>query len=63
MREKERQTHVLIGLAMLGGTIAGTVSLIAAILPLILGEFLAAGACLASASLSFGLVANAMLRQ
>ena len=62
MNKDRRRLEALVGLAALGAGVSGTASLIAALLPLFAGEFMAAGVCLAAAALSFGLLSNALLR-
>jgi hypothetical protein len=53
----------MVRLSVLGSGVAGVVGLIAALLPLLAGEFLAASLCLTAAVISFGLLANALLRE
>lgn len=62
MTNDRRRLDSIIGLAALGSAVTGVVSLVAALFPLFSGEFLAAGVCLLAAALSFGLLANAVLR-
>ncbi len=62
MTNDRRRLDSIIGLAALGSGVTGVVSLVAALFPLFSGEFLAAGVCLLAAALSFGLLANAVLR-
>lgn len=62
MKERGKALNLLIGLSMQGAAITGTLGVIAALLPLIQGQFLAAGLCLLSASTAFGLLAMAILR-
>lgn len=63
MSEHRKTMDTVIGLVTLGGSITGVVSLIAALLPLLAGEFLAASVSLTAAAVSFGLLANALLRE
>jgi hypothetical protein len=53
----------LIGLGLLGSAVTGLLGLIAALILLIAGQVVAAAVCLTAAALSFGLMANAILRQ
>jgi hypothetical protein len=62
MSEDRRKLDTIIGLAAIGSSITGVASLIVAIFPFFNGEFVAAGACLIAAALSFGLLANAVFR-
>lgn len=63
MSEDRTKLDTIIGLAAIGSSITGIASLIAAIFPFFNGEFTAMGACLIAAALSFGLLANAVLRE
>jgi hypothetical protein len=47
---------------MIGSSIVGAISLVAALFPFAEGNFSAMGMCLIAAALSFGLLANAVLR-
>jgi hypothetical protein len=51
-----------MGLAALGGVVTGALGLVAALFPFFDGDFTATGLCLIAAALSFGLLANAVLR-
>ena len=62
MAENRNKLSTVIGLATVGASITGVVSLIAAFFPLIDSDFAAAGTCLIAAALAFGLLANAVLR-
>jgi len=62
MTNDRRRLDAIIGLAALGSAVTGVVSVVVALFPLFSGEFLAAGVCLLAAALSFGLLANAVLR-
>ena len=62
MSENRRQLDAIIGLATLGGGIIGVASFVVALIAFLNGDFLAAGVCLIAAALSFGLLANAVLR-
>jgi len=53
----------IAGLAIIGTCIIGVASLIAALFAFLNGDFTAVGVCLMAASLSFGLLANAVLRE
>ncbi|KCZ73088.1 hypothetical protein ANME2D_00147 [Candidatus Methanoperedens nitroreducens] len=50
-------------IALYGGGITGFASLIMALFPFFNGDFLSAGIYLLAAALSFGLMANAVLRE
>ena len=63
MGENRRRSGTILGLALMGSAVTGVVSFIAALLPFLSGEFLAAGVCLTAAALSFGLLANTVLRE
>jgi hypothetical protein len=63
MDTKRSRFNTLIGLALIGSSITGAVSLVAALFPLTEGDFSATGIFLFAAALSFGLLANAMLRE
>ncbi len=59
-----KTTVLTIQLAVLyGGGITGFASLIMALFPFFNGDFISAGVCLLAAALSFGLMANAVLRE
>jgi hypothetical protein len=62
MSEDRKKLDTIIGLATIGSSVVGVVSLIAAVLALASGEYLGMGACLMAAALSLGLLANAVLR-
>jgi hypothetical protein len=62
MSENHKQLNSLIGLSVVGCSITGVVGFIAAVFALFTGELTAAGMCLTAAALSFGLLANALLR-
>ena len=63
MREHRRAVDGIMGLAILGCSLTGVVSLIAALLALFAGEFIAASVSLTGAALAFGLLANALIRE
>jgi len=62
MSGNRRKIDTLIGLAVVGSGVTGAVGFFAAIFALLMGEFAVAGVCLIAAALSFGLLANAVLR-
>ena len=62
MSENRRKLDAIIGLATLGSGITGVSGLILALFSLLSGDLLATGVCLVAAALSFGLLANALLR-
>jgi hypothetical protein len=63
MSENRRQFDTIIGLVTLGGAITGVAGLVVAFVALLSGEFVATGVCLVAAALSFGLLANALIRE
>ncbi len=64
MNDDPKITVLTIQLITLyGGGITGFASLIMAFFPFLNGEFLSAGIYLLAAALSFGLMANAVLRE
>ena len=64
MSDDPKITALTIQLAVLyGGGITGFASLIMALFPFFNGDFLSAGIYLLAAALSFGLMANAVLRE
>ena len=63
MSENRRKFETLIGLVILGGAITGVAGFVAALVAFFSGEFVATGACLIAAALSFGLLANALIRE
>ena len=63
MSENRRQFDRIIGLVTLGGAITGVAGLVAALFAFFSGEFVATGVCLIAAALSFGLLANALIRE
>ena len=58
-----RKFNALMALALIGGSITGAISLVAALFPFAVGNFSSMGECLIAAALSFGLLANAVLRE
>jgi hypothetical protein len=62
MSENRRKLDAFIGLAILGSSITGVAGLILALFALFGGDLLTTGVCLVAAALSFGLLANALLR-
>ncbi len=64
MSDDPKTTVLTIQLATLyGGGITGFAGLVMAVFPFYIGDFLSAGICLLAAALSFGLMANAVLRE
>lgn len=63
MENNQNRSNTLMGITALGGLITGALALVAALFPFLEGEFGATGLCLIAAALSFGLLANAMLRE
>lgn len=62
MSEQRKTLDGIIGFITIGGSITGIVSFIVALFPLFRADYAAAGLCLIAAALSFGLLANAVLR-
>ena len=62
MNENGQKLYALIGLATVGGGITGVAGLVAALFALLSGDLVATGVCLVAAAVSFGLLANALLR-
>ena len=60
--ENDRKTGCLIGLATVGCALTGIISLFAALSRLYWGDWSAAALFLLAAALSFGILANAILR-
>jgi hypothetical protein len=63
MSKHRGELDFIIGLTVVGGCTTGVVSFIGAIFAFFSGEPAAAGVCLIGAALSFGLLANAVLRK
>lgn len=63
MNKNNEILNVTIGLTILGCVVVGIAAFLAAIAAFLEGEYVALGACLAAAGLSFGLLANAVLRE
>ena len=63
MNGNQNRSTTLMGLTALGALVTGALALITALFPFLEGEFAAAGLCLIAAALSFGLLANAVLRE
>jgi len=63
MSEHPKTPDAIVGLATLGCSITGVASLIVATFPLFARESLAASVFLTAAALSFGLLADALLRE
>lgn len=61
MDQGQNRLNVLIGLALLGASVTGAISLIVALYTFASGDYAAAGICLVAAALSFGLLADAAL--
>ena len=62
MDNEHKKFNTLIGLASVGSGITGVASLVYALFPLFDGNYSAVGLCLIAAAFSFGLLANALLR-
>lgn len=63
MGKDQRALGSMIGIAVLGGAVTGVAGLVVGIAAAIVGEPLGAGLALVAAAISFGLLANAMLRE
>lgn len=63
MTSHKNDAESIAGLAIIGTCITGVASLVAAIFTFLNGDFAAGGICLLAAALSFGLLANAVLRE
>lgn len=63
MSENSRWLDGLIGLASVGAGITGVAGFVVALVALFGGDLVAGGLCLIAAALSFGLLANSLLRQ
>ena len=63
MNQSSEGLERVIGLALVGCSITGVASLVAALFPFFSGEFVGAGVCLLAAAVSLGLLANAVLRE
>ncbi len=61
--KNSRSLNSIIGLALTGSLLTGLVGFIAGLIALLAGEPIAAGTCLISAALAFGLLINAILRR
>lgn len=62
MNQSQNKLGTTIGLVTLGGSVSGVASLVAALFPFFDGDYAGAGMCLLAAAMSFGLLANALLR-
>lgn len=62
MSENHRTLNAMIGLATVGSGITGIASFILALLAFFNADFAAGGTLMLAAALSFGLLANAVLR-
>ena len=63
MSENRKKLDTLIGLVTLGSAVTGVAGFVAALVAFFNGEFVATGVCLVAAALSFGLLANALIRE
>ena len=63
MAEGRRKGETIAGVAVVCGMVTGYAALIAAVFAFFSFNWVGAGVCLGAAGLSFGLVANAALRQ
>jgi hypothetical protein len=62
VNQKRNRLDVVVGLALLGSSITGVVSIVAALFPFVNGDHVAVGLCLIAAAISFGLLSIAILR-
>lgn len=60
--KEHKKYNALVGLALLGGGFTGIASLFVALLQFFQWDFGTVSLCLIAAALSFGLLANALLR-
>lgn len=58
-----QKINTLVGAAYIGCMFTGIVSLIAALFPFLIGEFLPAGISMIAAALSFGSLALALMKK
>lgn len=63
MSENSRWLDGLIGLASVGASLTGIAGFVVALVALFSGDLAAGGLCLIAAALSFGLLANSLLRK
>ncbi len=62
MKKNQNWLDTVMGLALLGCSITGAVSMVAALFPFATGDYAAVGLCLIASAVSFGLLTNAVLR-
>ena len=62
MKPTRATTDWLVGLAIHGSALVGTIGLLLGLVAFIGGEWDAAGACLIAAAIAFGALANALFR-
>jgi hypothetical protein len=62
MRDTRKSLDILIGLGTLGSAAIGVIGFVAALAAFFNGDLTATGLCLIASALSFGLLANAVLR-
>lgn len=62
MDQTENRLDIVVGLALLGSSVTGVVSIVAALFPFVSGDHVAVGLCLIAAAISFGLLSIAILR-
>jgi hypothetical protein len=63
MENKDQKTNIFIGIAAIRCVFSGTASLIAALFPFVIGDFLSASIFQVAASLSFGPLAIALFKK
>jgi hypothetical protein len=63
MEKGRRWVESMVGIAVLGSLLTGVLSLIVGVIALLGDEFVTGGVLFVAAGLSFGLLANAVLRQ
>lgn len=61
--DKHDKANTLVGLVTLGGGLTGIASLVMAGVALMGADYGAVGLCLLASAMSFGLLANALLRE
>ena len=62
MKQNRNRLDAVVGTALLGSSITGVVSFVAALFPFFGGDHVAVGLCLIAAAISFGLLSLAVLR-
>jgi hypothetical protein len=63
MEKQTTRIMAFLGQSVIAGMITGIAGLVAAVFAFIGGDWTGTGVCLIAAALSFGMLANAMLRE